>query len=236
MLIKLGSNISEVSGSILGHTFQRSHGGLQVRNKPYNRKQPSESQYFIRSINLQIHSAWRQLTEENRLLWNRFNKGKLSGQNLFYKFNYVYLSNNLPIITDPYKFHANPFGPELIRNGTFVNSDFWFLGNSWSIPGGKAFYSASGLEQYMIQGLVLPIITNFRLSFILSGIVSPAYINFYCSSSNLFQAPYNLFTFYGNGAYSLNVTTACAADTFQFFGSLAGGSFFLENLSLRQIL
>jgi hypothetical protein len=60
---------------------------------------------------MQLHQAWRDMTPENRTLWDRFisfsgatinrdNKVLLTGHALFIKYNYLRLISQLSILTD----------------------------------------------------------------------------------------------------------------------------------------
>ena len=129
MKAKAGMIITEMSGSLGGHTIQNSKGGLQIRNKPIPSGQPSAAQSLIRSYNPILQAGWRALSRAQQDVWNQYavthnitNKNgdphPLSGHSLWmkYQFNQVYFL--YPFLPVPDYFHT---GPELITslsNGT----------------------------------------------------------------------------------------------------------------------
>lgn len=95
--IKLGPVITNISGSIGGLTIQRNRFGLTLREKPLPRDPFTSSQYSIRSKISYIQSAWQNLTDAQRLQWDRFldfsgqtikhdKNVKLSGHSLYLKY------------------------------------------------------------------------------------------------------------------------------------------------------
>jgi len=101
-LIKMGSIVSDISGSLAGHTLQQSHYGLQLRTKPCYKPQPSNSQYLIRSSIKRLQGLWGQLTSSQRNNWNLYSPKPLAGHSYFIKYNMYLLSigyvfiNNFP--------------------------------------------------------------------------------------------------------------------------------------------
>jgi len=160
--LKFGSIVTSGSGSLGGHTIQNSKGGMQLRNKPINKKQPSASQALIRGYNTALQQGWRDLTDAQRLEWNLYainhgifnkngDKHPLSGHSLWLKYNFIYISNKMDLITSPYSYKAVPIGPELVINGDFLSSVSWTVG-LWIIAGGVA--SNAGVSTFLQQSNV----------------------------------------------------------------------------------
>ena len=154
-ILKFGSIITEGSGSLGGQTIQHSKGGMQLRTKPIPRYNPSAAQLLIRSINLRLQAGWKDLSDQQRKIWNNlpitygiFNskgdKHPLSGHSLWMKFQYFPLSINKPFTSTPPPFFPAFFGPELIPNGVFGNSLYWTIDFGWNISGGHANYNKTG--------------------------------------------------------------------------------------------
>lgn len=149
MLLKFGAIITEGSGSLGGHTIQKSHGGVQLRSKPIPRGIPSNSQVSIRSINPVLQAGWQSLTPAQQKIWNDWpvthgifnvkgDKHPLSGHSLWMKWQFDRLYNNLPFISGPDKYLPSYFGPELVTNGDFSSSAGWnIIGTAFSIAAGK---------------------------------------------------------------------------------------------------
>jgi hypothetical protein len=133
-LIKFGTIVTEGHGSLGGHTFQNSSGGAQLKTKSYKKHQSSSAQYQIRSVHRTILDLWKSISPAERNLWNSFPDKSISGQQLYLKFQFVYLINNLPAIHSPYDYKPEPLGPELIKNNTFVGSSFWTLRAGYTCP------------------------------------------------------------------------------------------------------
>ena len=144
--LKFGSIITSGSGSIGGHTIQNSRGGVQLRTKPINKKQPTAAQSLIRSYNPQLQQGWRDLSEDNRIQWNAYAAGHgvynkngdkypLSGHSLWMRFNYEYISNGFVFQPNVFKATIGPLGKELILNGNFENGFTSGVAQSWSRNG-----------------------------------------------------------------------------------------------------
>jgi hypothetical protein len=108
--VKLSPLLSEVSGSIGSSTFQRSLGGVMLRNKPIRKPKGSVLQNQTASYVAQVISGWKNLTAAQRIEWNqfaeyiphfmKFNKSRrLNGYNLFCKYNLLRLQSGLTILS-----------------------------------------------------------------------------------------------------------------------------------------
>jgi len=135
--ITLGPLITDISGSVGGATFQRTPGGVIMRNKPRPPNQSSPLQQVIRGHMRYLQVEWAALTDAQRIMWQRFNnyggatlrKNRnvlLSGYNLFLKYNLYRLLASRPILTT---FSYSPLSgmPEfdhIGREGLFTR--IWF--------------------------------------------------------------------------------------------------------------
>lgn len=148
-LIKLGSIATHLSGSAGGHTIQKCRSGYMLRNKPQQLFSRTPAQYSIRSLNQTMQHGWIALTDAQRLIWNSyaitkpvFNKSgekhPLSGHSLWLKYQFSYISNQLPFLQDPSKYLPSPLGPELIDQSIWATPGYWdSLGPGWSADGVK---------------------------------------------------------------------------------------------------
>lgn len=156
MKCKFGALATGGSGSLSGQTLQNSRGGYQLRTKPVNKKQPSNSQRTIRTYNSIMHAGWKSLSDIERFRWMSYasenpvynrkgEKHTLSGQSLWFKYQYSRMVLQIPFLSDPSKHALDPLGPELIANGDFSSSAGWFINPSSSIHDGylDAQYGAS---------------------------------------------------------------------------------------------
>lgn len=109
---KLGSLITDLSGSIGSTTFQNSNAGTIIRNKPSFAGNFSTSRCTCRNYNYQIHKAWQTMSATDRTQWQTFanfinTKQKhssylnISGQALFYQINFYRLSYSLSLLLIP---------------------------------------------------------------------------------------------------------------------------------------
>lgn len=109
--VKLAPFITSISGSIGGLTIQRNKYGLTARSKPLPIKSASPSQLHIRHLMITIQSAWQNLTDSQRLQWNRFldyssqtilhdKSVKLSGHALYLKYQLFRLLSGNSLLTD----------------------------------------------------------------------------------------------------------------------------------------
>jgi hypothetical protein len=95
--IKLGPLVTDIAGSVGGATFQRSRFGMTIRAKPLPLYSETSAQYFIRRLIVFLQYSWQDLSNAERLQWNRFldfsgqtirrdRSIKLSGQTLYIKY------------------------------------------------------------------------------------------------------------------------------------------------------
>lgn len=95
--IKLGPMITDISGSIGGATFQRNRFGMTMRTKPLPLYSQTSAQYTVRRLITILQNTWQNLSDAQRLQWNRFldfsgqtirkdKSIKLSGQTLYLKY------------------------------------------------------------------------------------------------------------------------------------------------------
>jgi len=108
--VKYSSIITDISGSVGGLTFQRNKFGNTVRQKPLPVNSRSLSQYHIRQLITTIQAAWQDLSDEERLQWDRFldfsgqtikssSSVKLSGHSLYLKYQLYRLLAGLSLLT-----------------------------------------------------------------------------------------------------------------------------------------
>lgn len=109
---KLGSLITDLSGSIGSTTFQNSNAGTVIRNKPCFAGNFSTRRNAVRHINILIHKAWSGFSVSDRTLWQTFanfinTKQKhssylnISGQALFYQLNFFRLAYGHALLLIP---------------------------------------------------------------------------------------------------------------------------------------
>lgn len=246
-LIKFGSVVIDGSGKLGGHVFQNSKGGMQLRTKPIPSGKPSLSQISIRSINKTLQKGWHDLTDAQRKVWNdwavshsimtvRDPHKPLSGHDLWMKYNFTNLFNGDPVQHLPYGPDLPPYGPEIIKNGTFDNSSFWGIVSDWTITGGKANYLGTVVGR-MYTNLVLTFGLTYKCEFDISDAAGTARI-FFCrwNGTARFSPPYNTYMPISNGHYSITLVPTANDNNFGIQGSNVYGSFKLDNLSLKQIL
>ncbi len=110
--IKFSPIVSSVSGSIGSATIQRCSAGHILKNKQLFSKQGTHSQNLNKVYLSQVQSAWNNLSDTNRSLWNNFiNLSKcrqkhnanlfLSSYNLFLKYNLIRLHSGGSILSTP---------------------------------------------------------------------------------------------------------------------------------------
>jgi hypothetical protein len=234
--IKFGSIVTEGSGKLGGHLLQNSFSGAQLRNSPVPLRHPSNSQLLIRSINKKLQEGWRSLTELERFLWNNFPSTPLAGHSLWMKYNFVYLSNNLPLITSPYEFKAEPLGPELIVNGSFSTSASWNFQGSFSWVPGFAF-KATGAGGYFYQNIPDQSQGSFILTIAISDCIGSAQLSPYRTGPAPFFSPVQVFNLFpGAFVYHLLGSTNGIAEICLFSNQQSSQSFKVTNISLRKIL
>ena len=100
--IIFGSVVSDISGSIAGHTIQKNSYGSTIRTKPQINRSVSANQLNTRQIMARVTQKWQLLSSDERNRFNRFltfspdyawhnNKAILSGFALFCKWEYYQL-------------------------------------------------------------------------------------------------------------------------------------------------
>lgn len=134
--IKLGPLVTNIAGSIGGATFQRSRFGMTMRAKPLPLYSETSAQYLIRRLIVFLQYSWQDLTDAQRLQWNRFldfsgqtirrdRSIKLSGQTLYIKYQLWRLLYDQALLTTisyaPMPDHYN------LINVTWDNIDTYML-------------------------------------------------------------------------------------------------------------
>lgn len=108
--VKLSPLLTDISGSIGGMTIQRNKFGMTLRQKPIPLNKITPAQITIRTHIATIQAAWQELTDTQRLQWNRFldfsgqtiNKDrsvKLSGHSLYLKYQLYRLLTGMSLLT-----------------------------------------------------------------------------------------------------------------------------------------
>jgi hypothetical protein len=243
--IKLGSLISEASGSLGGHTIQHSKGGMQLRTKPVPANNPTASQSLIRSLNHQLQKGWRDLTNAQRQVWNdwatshdiqaeRMPHNPISGHSLWMKYNFSWLQAGGSFLQGPWEWGGYILGPELIENGSFSDASAWYNLIDTIIAGGKANYgdnASGGIRQAAAGTNGLPFLYKFDIS----NAATAAWIKLNGTSAlDLFAAPYSGVKALVNGHYEWPVVVNCVPSYFRYVFYTGGSSFSLDNVSLRQ--
>jgi len=245
--IKMGSIITDASGSLGGQTIQVSNYGMQLRSKPCHKPQPSNSQSLIRSFNPIMQAGWRSLSTAQRQIWSEYARLKdicnksgerypLSGHSLWLKYQYGRLAEDLPFLTNPADYKSQYLGPELIVNGNFTSSAGWSIEPSWTILDGRAHYldtAYGSIRQF------IPLIINrqYRLKFdILScpGLSSMRFVNQF--NVACFLAPYSNYINRLNGYYTIYPVASDNWTRFGFRGNTNQSLFDLDNCSLKIFL
>lgn len=109
--VKLSPIFTQVSGSIGGMTIQRNKFGVSLRQKPLPLNIGSVAQYNVRQLITSIQHAWQELTDAQRLQWNRYldfsgqtikrdKSVKLSGHALYIKYQLFRLLSGYALLTD----------------------------------------------------------------------------------------------------------------------------------------
>lgn len=123
-VIKLGSIVTDLSGSAGGSTIQKCRSGYILRNKPQQTFSRTSSQSLIRSINKTMQSGWRSLSDQHRKVWNDYainkpvfnhsvDKHILSGHSLWLKYQFSWLIVGGCFMPSPY-FYDHQFITETI--------------------------------------------------------------------------------------------------------------------------
>jgi hypothetical protein len=235
-LIKFGSIITEASGSLGGQTVQNSKGGFQLKNKgiPHNRR--SAEQLFIRSINKRLHGTWRNLSDEQRAVWNVFAKPAMSGHSKYFQLNYIRAYNGLSLYITPYLFDSG-YGPELVTGGDFNNPSDWQISNlAWSVHDGVADYE-DVFAGYCGQDLTITSGFTYNLRFTITEITGQARIRFAGTpTADIWVGVYGGFQTLSGGNYDVDLECDVDSTSLRVYAGTAGGQFYLDNLSLRQVL
>jgi len=110
--IKLGLFITDIKGSVGGHTLQKSKQSLILRSKPRQKKADSSNQSAVKSAVATTSIAFRALSSANRALWQVYAKSTTflnsfgdvyspTARNIFMKQNFNLAMCSLPLISVP---------------------------------------------------------------------------------------------------------------------------------------
>lgn len=108
--IKLGPVVTDIAGSIGCLTIQRNRFGITARQKPLPLYSQTSAQYNLRRKIAYIQHEWQNLTDAQRLQWNRFldfsgqtirrdRSVRLSGQTLYIKYQLFHILANQSLFT-----------------------------------------------------------------------------------------------------------------------------------------
>lgn len=147
--VKISPLLADISGSIGMCTFQRSLGGMSLRQKPVNSPVLSESQIYSNIYMASTIKAWRDLTSAQRDNWDKFvlynpfrtlhvKNRTLSGYALFVRYNTYRLHTGFSILSVPifqstldttvvFDFAQGGSGLRLNTVYDFDPSERWFL-------------------------------------------------------------------------------------------------------------
>ncbi len=166
--VKLSPLLTEISGSIGGMTIQRNRFGITLRQKPIPFYKFTPAQYNVRQKIITIQAAWQNLTDAERLQWNRFldfsgqtikrdKSVKLSGHTLYIKYQLFRLMYDLSLLTTitytpmpsfsifNYIFHE--FGDYTVSfDASVFHTSYFFLIKLTSPRHANKAYSAQGLR------------------------------------------------------------------------------------------
>lgn len=171
-LIRTGSIISDITGKIGGHVFQRTKGGLAVRTQGGVINPGLNTQNANRIIATRIQQAWRGLSASDRNLWEVYatfkNKSsrknilaKLTGQSIFMQENTVRLihinsfgSFSPAILTTPTIIEL----PEVVKITSITNAaSILTLSTDYNIPDASKFFVV-----YLSKPLLPSQISNYN--------------------------------------------------------------------------
>jgi len=165
--IKLGPMVTDIAGSIGGLTIQRNRFGITARQKPLPLYSETPAQYIIRQKILSLQYSWQNLSDSERLQWDRFidfsgattrrNRSVLlSGQGLYLKYQLFRLLYNQALLTTivyspmpavGYLENLYLFGGQLYLNFSAMDYTKWYFVCKLSMPRSPAMaYSAKGLR------------------------------------------------------------------------------------------
>jgi hypothetical protein len=244
--IKLGSLISEASGSLGGHTIQHSKGGMQLRTKPIPANNPTASQSLIRSLNHQLQKGWRDLTNAQRTVWNDWAKSHdlqsngsihniLSGHSLWMKYCFAYYQVTGSLMSYPWELGPPWYGPELIINGAFDGQPPWTGAPSWTFLNGKANF-LDLVTQPIYQPVNYFHDIHYKMSFDISNCPTVTGIRFiYPGQIHVFKPPYNIYFILPNGHYEYEVVPELDRTIFYISGSVTRDVFSIDNFSFKQV-
>ena len=246
MKCKLGSIITDASGSLGGHTFQNSKGGFQIRTKPIPHGKPSAEQLIIRSYNPVLQAGWRALTTAQQKIWNDYpethgifnakgDKHPLSGHSLWMKYQYGRLVVNRPFLTNPSFYLSNYFGPNLVLNSTFDTDLHWTIVASWEISGGRARFLATGSDNLYTPLTFVPG-KSYRIEIDIYDI--PVWNQFYLCGYpfvNTFPAPWNNFNFIYNGHLLTDVLCVDGSNNFSIYANAGYYGLSIDNVTVKEI-
>lgn len=108
--VKLSPLLTDISGSIGGMTIQRNKFGTTIRQKPLPLNPTTAAQLNVRRLMMTIQKAWQDLTDAQRLQWNRYldysgqsikhdRSVKLSGHALYLKYQLYRLISGYSLLT-----------------------------------------------------------------------------------------------------------------------------------------
>jgi hypothetical protein len=222
--IKLGSLISEASGSLGGHTIQHSKGGMQLRTKPIPANNPTASQRLIRSLNHQLQKGWRDLSNVQRRMWDDWAKSHailadrtphnpISGHSLWMKWQFTQLHDGFPLCN----YLIPPvLGPELAvtwyQTAPFLFETFITSGKriisaintvGYGFCGTNPFFPIVVGQRYLIQ------INLTKYSGIIDYVCIGNFANFHVCSNTV--VPVN-----GSSAFILTIIESGALGAFAF--------------------
>jgi len=244
--IKFGSIVTEGRGSLGGHTFQNSSGGVQLRTKPINNKKPSSAQSLIRSYNPHLQAGWRSLTDAQRDIWSRFATSHqicmlrdpdrpVCGHSLYMKYNFEYISRGLSLIASPYLMGPPYIGADIIKNGGFLTADNWNFYVNWSWSPGFANYLSGALSNFS-QFLSLNSGFYYRLSFTIANCAGSAKFRIVDYQYHyIFSVPFNNILYLTDGHYSFDVACILNSDRIRFSAYADSPSFSITSISLRRL-
>lgn len=110
--IKFGAFITSIAGSLGGQTIQKNRFGSSLRTKPVSCVGQSSSQLEQRAIMKTVQDAWNSLSDVQRAAWHstiEFSSAvsrkdstlKLTGREIFIRWNILLLSAGYSIIAEP---------------------------------------------------------------------------------------------------------------------------------------
>lgn len=142
--VKLSALLSDLRGKLGGGTFQGNNGVLSLRNNNIGVNTKSSNKIKQQGQMKYLLDAWRNLTNEQRQLWNNFsiqakiatNKNAntfLNGQSIFLKFNYYRYAVGLATLDTPSMFRTNLSNVNFTISNSFgvlsITSDRALLNN-----------------------------------------------------------------------------------------------------------